>query len=205
MAKEYQFPEERIEDFTLLDPEVSYSYADYLSWAFEERVEIIKGKIFKMSAGQLTRHQLISTNLISHIGPHIRNKPCKLFHAPFDVRLPNQPGDDDKKIFTVAQPDICIVCDASKLDEKGCIGAPDLIIEILSPLTASRDLKDKFELYREHKVNEYWLVFPNDNIVEIFLLNPEGHYLSAARLSGSDHVPCGMLSAINLTVGDIFE
>jgi Uma2 family endonuclease len=205
MPKEYQFPEERIEDFTLLDPEVSYSYADYLRWAFEERVEIIKGKIFKMSPAPVVRHQLISTNLITEIGASLKGQPCKLFHAPFDVRLPNKPGDDDKKIFTVVQPDICIICDQKKLDEKGCVGAPDLIIEILSPSTASRDLKDKFELYREHKVNEYWLVFPNDNIVEIFLLNPQGHYLSAARLSGSDHVQCGMLSAINLAVGDIFE
>ncbi|WP_416864756.1 MAG: Uma2 family endonuclease [Imperialibacter sp.] len=205
MAKEYQFPEERIEDFTLLDPEVSYSYADYLRWAFEERVEIIKGKIFKMSPAPLMRHQLISSNLMSFIAPHFRNRQCKVFHAPFDVRLPNKKNDEDKRIFTVVQPDVCIVCDKEKLDEKGCIGAPDLIIEILSPSTASRDLKDKFELYREHKVNEYWLVFPNDNIVEIFLLGADGHYQSAARLSGNDHVPCGMLSAINLTVGDIFE
>ncbi len=205
MPKEYQFPEERIEDFTLLDPEVSYSYADYLRWAFEERVEIIKGKIFKMSPAPVMRHQLISSNLMGLIVPHFRQQRCKVFHALFDVRLPNKPGDDDKKIFTVVQPDICIVCDPERLDEKGCIGAPDLIIEILSPSTASRDLKNKFELYEEHKVNEYCLVFPNDNIVEIFLLDNEARYKSTARLSGIDKVECGLLAKMNLNVGSFFE
>lgn len=204
MPKEYKIPEGRIEDFTLLEPEATYSYADYLHWAFEERVEIIKGKIFKMSPAPQTRHQMISTNLILEIGASLKGQPCKLFHAPFDVRLPNKKGDQDNKIFTVVQPDICIVCDASKLDERGCVGAPDLIVEILSPSTASRDLKDKFELYGEHNVNEYWLVFPNDNILEIFLLSSEGHYRSAARLSGDDRIQVGMLSEINLTVADIF-
>jgi len=205
MAKEYKMHETLIEDVTLLESDAIYSYADYLMWSFEERVELIKGKVFRMSPAPLMRHQLVSSNLLREIMPFLKNKPCKVFHAPFDVRLPVKKGDQDSEIYSVVQPDICIVCDPKKLDEKGCSGPPDLIIEILSQSTASRDLKNKFELYEESGVAEYWIVFPNDRVLEIYLQDSSGKFYSAARLTENDTVPCGLLSGIAMVVGELFE
>ncbi|WP_042344549.1 Uma2 family endonuclease, partial [Capnocytophaga canis] len=136
-----------------------YTYADYLLWKFEERVELLKGKIFKMSPAPSLKHQKISMNLSGLLWQFLRGKKCQLFSAPFDVRLPKKEEKGDN-IHTVVQPDLCIICDESKLDERGCIGAPDLIIEILSPGNSKKEMKNKFELYQESGVEEYWIVNP---------------------------------------------
>ena len=124
-----------------LDLKKSYSYADYLTWQFDEMVELIKGKIFKMSPGPNRYHQEVSGNLYIQIRQLLQNSQCKAYHAPFDVRLPlPEHRQTPEQIDTVVQPDICIVCDLDKLDNQGCNGAPDWIIEILSPATSNRDL-----------------------------------------------------------------
>ncbi len=131
-----------------LDLNKTYTYADYLKWFFEERIELIKGKIFKMLPAPSTYHQLISGNLFLKIGSFFEGDGCQVFTAPFDVRLPGSSFDlKDEDILTVVQPDISIVCDKNKMDRKGCLGAPDWIIEILSPSTSQKDRIDKFELY----------------------------------------------------------
>lgn len=166
---------ETITNINQLDLNKTYSYADYLLWRFKERVELIKGKILKMSPASSRKHQEISRNINRVLDQYFYGQKCKLYYAPFDVRIPRQ-SSDDKEVFTVVQPDLCMVCDESKLDDKGCIGAPDLIVEILSPGNSKREMKDKFELYQESGVREYWIVDPNQESVLIYILK-NGEYI----------------------------
>jgi len=150
--------------------EPKFTYGDYLTWPDEERWELIDGNAYNMSPAPSRRHQQISRELAFQIHDYLRDKPCELYHAPFDVRLPDEDESDDE-VLTVVQPDIVVICDKKKLDDKGCRGAPDLIIEILSPNTASKDLREKLNLYEKHGVNEYWIVHPTDNTVMVFKLS----------------------------------
>ncbi len=129
-----------------------FSYADYLSWTDEkERWELIDGQAFDMSLSPSRVHQDILRNLSIKLGNFLKGKECKMYFAPFDVRLPDFQDDTDELTYTVVQPDISVICDLKKPDEKGCVGAPDLIIEILSPSTVGKDVKIKLSLY-ENKV-----------------------------------------------------
>jgi Uma2 family endonuclease len=130
------------------DPSYAYTYADYLQWKFEERLELFRGKIFRLSAPNRV-HQQISGNLFATIYTFLKTNPCKVFHAPFDVRLPVKNKKKDEEITTVVQPDICIICDETKLDSRGCCGAPDVCIEILSPGNSRKEIRLKHELYEE--------------------------------------------------------
>jgi Uma2 family endonuclease len=152
-----------------LDLTKSYTYADYLKWNFEERVELIKGKIFKMSPSPNTAHQRISSRLHLAIGNYLQGKKCEVFSAPFDVRIPRK-SKDNKDIITVLQPDICVICDAAKIEEQGCLGAPDFVIEILSPANRKKELKYKHNIYQEAGVKEYWVIDPTDKSVQVYLL-----------------------------------
>ena len=152
-----------------LDLNKCYTYADYLTWQFEERVELIKGKIFKMSPAPRRAHQEILGDLHLHIGSLFQNKRCRVYIAPFDVRL-FKTSKADKQVETVVQPDLCIFCDTDKLDERGAIGAPDLIVEVLSPSTSAKDTKDKFQLYEENGVKEYWMVYTAEQLIHVFNL-----------------------------------
>ena len=164
-----------IDNISLLDFNRVYSYSDYLTWTFTERVELIKGRIFKMSPAPRRVHQEVLGGLHPQAGSSLRDEPCKVFIAPFDVRLPkNDPADD--QTYTVVQPDLCIVCDRDKLDDKGCVGAPDLIVEVISPSSAQKDTKDKFSLYEETGVKEYWMAFTSDKFVQVFNLTQLGDF-----------------------------
>ena len=204
MSKEYPIAQDYIDDITLLEPEGVYSYADYLKWTFEERVELIKGKIFKMSPGPRTNHQTASINLASEINFFLKGKECKVFAAPFDVRLPKKLSDSDSETFTVVQPDICVICDLEKIDELGCKGAPDLIVEILSPSTAKKDLENKFELYEENQVKEYWIVYPGENIIEVFDLE-NGKYASRGKFIADAKLKSNILPGLEIDLKDVFE
>ncbi|MCB9289459.1 MAG: Uma2 family endonuclease [Lewinellaceae bacterium] len=182
-----------------------YTYADYLTWTFEETVELIKGKIFKMSPAPNTYHQEISCNMILKIGYFLGKKECKVFHAPFDVRLPLPPGRvKDEEIQTVVQPDISIICDLSKLDAKGCLGAPDWIIEIASPSTSKKDRKDKFEVYEHSGVKEYWMVFPEEQYVLAYALNEEGKYIGRPPFNKEDKISPVLFPNLVIDLQDIF-
>ncbi|MDT9498438.1 Uma2 family endonuclease [Capnocytophaga canimorsus] len=158
-----------ITDINQLDLNKTYSYADYLLWKFKERVELFRGKILKISPAPSTKHQIISGNIHFELKLHFKEQACKLFSAPFDVRIPKQ-SLEDKDIFSVVQPDLCIICDLSKLDERGCIGAPDLVVEILSPSNSKKEMKEKFQLYEESGVKEYWIIDPNQESVLVNVL-----------------------------------
>ncbi len=195
-----------IHDISALDVNKFYSYADYLTWLFSERVELIDGRIFKMPLASLTIHQQVSGGLLTAFASYLRGKTCNVFHAPFDVRLP-KPKDEqrDDQIYTVVQPDIVVVCDKNKLDRKGCLGAPDLIIEILSPSTAAKDVKDKFALYEESGVREYWIVHPEEAILEVFRLTKGGKYQLERIYTREDAVNVGIFEDFSIDLRDIFE
>lgn len=159
----------------------TYTYADYLTWLWDERVELIKGKIYKMSPAPTSMHQRVSMELGLQIGTYLKKKKCQVFVAPFDVRLPKSRKKGNEFIDTVVQPDICVICDPSKIDEAGCLGAPDWIIEILSPHTSAKDLSKKFDLYEKSKVKEYWVVHPVEATILVFTLNTKGKYISRAK------------------------
>ena len=142
-----------------------YSYADYLVWKIKERVELLKGKIFEMSAPSPI-HQEISGNLQGALFVFLKNSRCKLYTAPFDVRFPQK---GESQVYTVVQPDLCVVCDLEKIDSKGCVGAPDLVVEILSPGNSKKEMKSKFALYQEEGVREYWIVDPERELVFVYV------------------------------------
>jgi Uma2 family endonuclease len=192
-----------------LDPQATYTYADYLGWQFDQMVELIRGKVFPMSPAPSTRHQAVALNLGTLLHLHFKRTQCRAFVAPFDVRLLDRAKSQqaDRDIYTVVQPDLCVVCDRAKLDERGCLGAPDWIIEILSPgRNATRDLTLKHDLYQENGVAEYWIVFPNDRLIQQFVLTPAGNYRLAYVWGGDDLAPARpeLFPELVLPLEDVF-
>jgi len=180
-----------------------YSYADYLTWEMDEMVELIKGKIFKRAAAAPgMSHQRISVHLVAAFYAFLKGKTCQVFHAPFDVRLPVK-SKKNSDIDTVLQPDICVVCDESKLDKAGCLGAPDLVVEILSPGNNKRELKNKFEVYEEAGVKEYWVIHPNEQTLLIYSL-ADGRYQASRFFVPEDEVTSACLPGFTLDLEDIF-
>ena len=151
---------EPITSLSQLDPSKTYTYADYLTWKFEEFVELIKGKVLRHRSGPSSRHQQYSTNLIVEAGRFLKGKPCRVYAAPFDVRFTGGGANGDQQIKTVVQPDICVVCDLTKIDARGCVGAPDWIIEILSPGNVGHDTKIKFDFTRKMACGSIGLWLP---------------------------------------------
>lgn len=195
-----------ITDISILDSKKLYTYADYLTWQVQERLELIKGRLFKMSPAPLRYHQELSGALHREFSTYLKRKPCKVFHAPFDVRLPRSNDERcDEQIYTVVQPDITVVCDRTKLDRRGCLGAPDLIIEILSPSTAAKDVKDKFQLYEESGVREYWVVHPEEALIDVFTLDEQRKYQLERIYTRQDVMAVGIFEDFNLDLAEIFE
>jgi len=190
----------------VLDLQKRYTYADYLTWFDDIRRELIDGFI-KLFPAPRRIHAKVSYNISLHLGVFLlKNKGnCEVYSAPFDVRFPKNGEKENNKIFTVVQPDICVVCDLSKLDERGCLGAPDMIVEILSPSTGKRDLHDKFLLYETHGVKEYWIVYPEAKAIHVFLLNEIGKYDDGKIYEFSDKVPVFVFNNYFISLEDIFK
>jgi Uma2 family endonuclease len=188
-----------------LDLSQQYSYADYLTWQFAERIELLKGYIRQMAAPNLY-HQRVARRLTARLENLFAKTPCEAFAAPFDVRLYNrsQPEKQAKEVFTVVQPDLCVVCDKSKLDSKGCNGSPDFIIEILSPSNSKVDLKDKFLLYQLSGVAEYWIVFPKDKIIQQFVLAAEKYELHNVY-EENDIATAFLFPELQINLAEVFE
>jgi len=189
-----------VKNFSDLDLSKTYTYSDYLLWQFSERVELIKGHIRKMSPAPSRNHQQLTVNLTIKLDQYFHNKPCRYYPAPFDVRLPIKSA---KKDTTVVQPDFCIICDESKLDEKGCNGAPDLIVEIISPNNSKHDLHTKFNLYQEAAVKEYWIIEPADRMILIYTLK-DGEYVGLKPLVEGENIKSPLFPELNIAVEDIF-
>lgn len=178
-----------ITQLSQLDLDGHYSYADYLNWRLDETIELIKGKISLMSPAPSLDHQRVSTRLTGILYAQFKKQPCQLFAAPFDVRLYDRRKSvvANQDIYTVVQPDLCVICDTGKLDHRGCLGSPDWIIEILSKGNSKKEMQTKFELYRESGVKEYWIVYPFEQAVHQFVLDEEhDKYELLAMFSGED-------------------
>ncbi|MDR2026526.1 MAG: Uma2 family endonuclease [Prevotellaceae bacterium] len=187
----------------LLDTEKRYSYADYLTWMDDKRRELVDGYIRMMSAPK-AQHQEIIMNLSAKLYNIIeRNRGgCKIYPVPFDVRLPKNGEREDNKIDTVVQPDICIVCNPAKIEERGCLGAPDFIAEIYSPSTIKYDLGEKFNLYEAVGVREYWVVLPA--AVQVFILQSDGKY-DKGTVYEDGKIPVHIFDGIEIEYSDIFK
>lgn len=189
--------------FADLDINKTYTYADYFKWKFDERVELIKGRIFKMSPAPTRKHQGLSGYLYFRLYSFLGEKKCKVYSAPFDVRLPRK-SKEDKDIITVLQPDISVVCDESKLDDRGCVGAPDLVVEVLSPGNNSKELKNKYEVYEESGVKEYWVVSPQDETFVVYSL-VDGCFQPSRVMVAGDVVVSTALPGFSLDLSELFE
>ena len=194
-----------ITSLSQLDPKETYSYADYLTWKFEQALEVIKGKIFPMS-GPSRIHQKISWQLSGIFFNHFKQHRCEAYAAPFAVRLYDKKKSQkaDKDIFTVVQPDLCVICDLAKLDDRGCLGAPDLIVEILSPGNSNREMKIKKELYAESGVKEYWIVDYNHETLTQFSIEEDGNFGRPLIFTSEETVPSVIFSDFMLNLVDLF-
>jgi Uma2 family endonuclease len=140
------------------------------------------------------------------MGNALANCPCKIYFSPFDVRLPhNQEELGDKQVYTVVQPDISIICDLTKLDEKGCIGAPDFIAEIVSSSSAKHDIEEKFRLYERHGVREYWIVFPESKSVHVFVLDGNGKYQLVGMFAEDSKVRVNIFEDLVIDLKEVFK
>ena len=185
-------------------PDYMYTYADYLKWQFEERLELFKGKIFKMS-GSNTKHQQVCGNLFIKIGTFLSDKKCKVFISPFDIRLPVQNKKKNEEITTVVQPDISVVCDDSKIDHLGICGAPDMLVEILSPGNSRKEVRLKYELYKEAGVKEYWIINPIEENLIVYILNDNGKFAGGKMYAGGDIITSAAIEGLQVYVNDIFK
>jgi Uma2 family endonuclease len=175
-----------------------YTYADYLEWDEDFRAELFDGKIMMM-APPTSNHQQVSMELSFQIRTYLEGKPCKVFAAPYSVRLfPKKDSRDD----TVFEPDIVVICDQKKRDDKGCNGPPDLVIEILSPSTASYDCVYKLRKYEKAGVREYWIVDPKTKAVAVYILE-DGHYVTSGY-EAPEKVPVSVLKGCVIDLQAVF-
>ena len=204
MDKNSMFMEtQEIMQLSDLDLSKTYTYADYLQWKFDERIELIKGRIFKMSPAPSSDHQEIVGNIYFAFKFYLLKKHCKVFIAPFDVRLTKK-SLLNEEVTTVVQPDICVVCDRRKIDKAGCIGAPDIVVEILSPGNNKTELQNKYDVYEENGVPEYWIVSPQQKTFLKYVLNQEGVYVASKLLPSNAEVTTPILPGFVLKLEDVF-
>ena len=178
--------------------EKHYTYADYCKWPDDERWELIDGRPYAMAPAPGSFHQSVSGEIYFQLKQFLRGKVCKAYISPLDVRL-----NADTKDNTVVQPDVLVVCDPSKIDEKGCVGAPDMVVEVLSPSSLRHDRLIKFNKYLEAGVREYWIVDPESKTVSAHILK-DGAYITSVY-SDEDTAPVHVLESCNIDLGEVFS
>lgn len=195
----------KLSDLSIADIDLSksYSYADYYGWQIDERLELINGKVYVLSPAPTTNHQILTGYIFNRLSDFLEDKGCNVFISPFDVRLPGK-SKEDKDITTVVQPDICVVCDKSKIDERGCIGAPDIMVEILSPGSSKKDLKQKQEVYEQSGVREYWVISPQNQWCIIYTLIDGKYNLSGPFVEG-EFITSTVLPGFTLNLSTLFD
>jgi Uma2 family endonuclease len=186
-----------------LEPDDHFTYRQYKTWPDEERWELIDGQAWAMSPAPSTRHQDIQAQLITALRVFLKGKPCKAFDAPFDVLLP-EPAATDDEADTVVQPDIVVICDRSKITPQGARGAPDWIIEILSPRTAKKDYEVKHRLYERHGAREYWIVDPNAAVIHAWRLGAAGRYGEEKIYEDGEAAPSTVLEGLVIDTRELF-
>ncbi|HHW44297.1 MAG TPA: Uma2 family endonuclease [Desulfotomaculum sp.] len=182
----------------------SYTYGDYLKWPDDVRWEIIEGIAYNMSSAPSRRHRKVLIALLNEFYNYLKEKDCEVYCAPFDVRLP-EGNEKDEEIKTVVQPDLAVICDRSKLDERGCKGSPDLIVEVITSSTASIDYIQKLALYEKHGVKEYWIVHPVDEVVMIYMLTDNRKYGRAIIYSKNDQVSTDLFDDLRIDLKEVFK
>lgn len=192
---------EPVSEYAKLDLNKDYTYWDYLNWHFSERVELIRGKVVQMFSAASSQHQGILGGFHLQVGNLFKNAPCKVRLAPFDVRLNIPKGVKDS---TVVQPDLCIICDMSKMNKRGCNGSPDFILEILSPSNSKHDLQVKFELYEEAGVKEYWIADPENKIILQYYLQGD-KYIGTAPKTEDMTITSYLFPEMTLHVANVFD
>jgi len=178
--------------------EKRYTYADYCTWGDDVHCELIDGVVYDMSPAPGWVHQEVSGSIFLQLGNYLDGKQCKVFHAPFDVRLNASENDD-----TVVQPDIVVICDISTIGGTGCTGAPDMVIEVLSPSTASKDMILKYNKYLEAGIREYWIVDPQTKTVRVCILN-NGKYDSIDYMDARI-IPIRVLDGCDIDIERVFR
>ncbi len=181
-----------------------YTYADYLSFKGDERMEIINGEIVMITSSPTPEHQWILKKIQNQLENFLEGKPCESYPAPLDVRLFEKEGDTPENVDTVVQPDIIVVCDKNKFDKKGVKGAPDLAIEILSPSTHRHDCLVKFNLYQRAGVREYWIVDPKNKSVQVFLPDGNGIYRISEAYGSKDIAKVNILNGCFIELSKVF-
>lgn len=180
-----------------------YTYADYLNWPEEERWEIIDG-IPYMQATPTRIHQEILMELSKQIAVYLTGKSCKVYPAPFCVRLPQECDKNENDLKNVVEPDISIICDKSKLDDKGCLGAPDMIIEIISPSSTRNDKIKKFNKYEKAGVKEYWIVEPDQKFISVFILEKSKRYGRPEIYTENDKIALSIFQDLVIDLNPVF-
>ena len=185
-----------IDQVSQLEPDARYSYEDYCTWQFPERVELIYGKVYVMSPSPGRVHQESGGEIFRQVANHLLGRACKVYLAPFDVQLLQDATDG--KVFTVLQPDLCIVCDATKLSEKSCTGAPDLVLEVLSASTSKHDLVFKFGIYELNNIKELWYLDNVKSTLTVHILQADGLYGPPVVYAANAKVPVASLPGLHI-------
>lgn len=180
-----------------------YTYADYLEWDCNERYELINGEAVMM-AGSTGDHQLISSELMRQFTAFLYGKLCWVLHAPFDVRLFEKDTDNADKVDTVVQPDLFVLCGKSKRDKRGVKGAPQLVIEILSPSTQVHDCFVKLNLYQQAGVPEYWIIDPESKTVNVLILGDNGIFQIPKVYKQTDTIKVSVLDGCVIELEPVF-
>ena len=185
-----------------LPQEKRYTLADAMTWDESERIELIDGYPVMM-APPTRAHQKAAMELSRQLANYLAGKKCEVYPAPFAIRLFERDGDHPENVDTMVEPDISVVCDTSKLDDIGCKGAPDLVMEILSPTTQRHDRVTKFNLYQQAGVREYWIVDPAGKSVQVFVLDG-GHYVAKDFGTASDTIKVNVLEDCAIDLSQVF-
>jgi Uma2 family endonuclease len=181
-----------------------YTYAEYRTWPDDERWELIDGVAWNMSPAPSSRHQGILGELHIQVAPHVKGTGCRVFLAPFDVLLPESGSQGEDDVPNVVQPDLTGICDSSRITERGCCGAPDWVVEILSPWTLKKDLDAKFALYERHGIRDYWVIDPGSRTVHVYRLEAEGRYGDPLILEKDSEIRCPIGSGIVVHLAELF-
>ena len=188
----------------ILAPNSLYTYQDYLSWPSDERWEVIDGVAYNMTPAPSSNHQRICRELATVFNNFLKGKTCEIFPAPFDVRLPHQ-DEEERLVSTVVQPDLTLICNKHLIDQHGCNGCPDLVIEVTSPSTMQKDLKIKFRRYEIAGVKEYWIVHTEGKTIVVYALGSDGKYGRPNVYTADDQLSVTILPGLILDLSDIFQ
>jgi Uma2 family endonuclease len=181
-----------------------YTYADYRTWPDDERWELIDGVAWNMSPAPNRRHQGLLGELYAQVVNGVKATACRLYLAPFDVLLPDSADQREDDVACVVQPDLTGICDASRLTPRGCFGAPDWVVEIISPWTMKKDLHEKFVLYERNGIREYWLIDPASRTLQVYRMGPAGRYGEAEILEENAEIACPLGDGIVVHLAELF-